>query len=96
MPKEDHNESSPQPNAPSEPVALAPMTTPTKKSSAWDWLWPSLVAIIIFKVFGVVGGLVSFGCYYGLKPRLGTWGAVAASGVIGMVVAIGLLAVIRS
>lgn len=31
-----------------------------------------------------------------LKPKLGTWGAVAASGVIGVVVAIGLMAVIRS
>jgi hypothetical protein len=47
-------------------------------------------------VFGLVGGLVTFGCYYWLKPKLGTWGAVAASGVIGVVVAIGLMAMIRS
>jgi hypothetical protein len=41
-------------------------------------------------------GLVTLGCYYWLKPKLGTWGAVAASGVIGTVAAIGLLAMIRS
>jgi hypothetical protein len=82
------------------PVSQATETSaeaaPDKKSSSWDWLWPSIVAIIIVKVFGVVGGLISFGCYYWLKPKLGTWGAVAASGVIGMVVAIGFLALIRS
>jgi hypothetical protein len=34
------------------------------------------------KLFGLVGGLVALGSYYWLKPKLGTWGAVAASGVI--------------
>ena len=67
-----------------------------KKSGSWHWLWPGIVAGIIVKVFGLVGGLVTFGCYYWLKPKLGTWGAVAASGVIGVVVAINLLAIIRS
>jgi hypothetical protein len=71
-------------------------SAPDKKSSSWDWLWPSIFAIVIVKVFGFVGGLVSFGCYYWLKPKLGTWGAVAASGVIGVVAAISFLALIRS
>lgn len=89
------------PNAPSQPqtpapVTAAPATTPEKKSGSWDWLWSSIVAVIIVKVFGLVGGLVTFGCYYWLKPKLGTWGAIAASGVIGVVVAIGLMAMIRS
>jgi len=53
------------------------------------------MAVIIVKLFGLVGGLVTFGCYYWLKPKLGTWGAVAVSSVIGGVVAIGLLAMIR-
>jgi cell division protein FtsW (lipid II flippase) len=52
--------------------------------------------VIIVKLFGLVGGLVTFGCYYWLKPKLGNWGAVAASGVIGTVVAIGLMAMISS
>ena len=43
-----------------------------------------------------MASLVTLGCYYWLKPKLGTWGAVAASGVIGTVAAIGLLAMIRS
>lgn len=91
------------PNAPSQPQTSAPAApaaptaaTPEKKSGSWDWLWPSIVAVIIVKVFGLVGGLVTFGCYYWLKPKLGTSGAVAASGVIGVVVAIGLMAMIRS
>ena len=88
------------PNAPSQPLTPAPATTtaatPEKKSGSWDWLWPTIGAVIIVKLFGIVGGLVTFGCYYWLKPKLGTWGAVAASGVIGTIVAIGLLAMIRS
>lgn len=85
------------PNAPAPTPAPAttPATTPEKKSGSWDWIWPSILAVIIVKLFGLVGGLVTFGCYYWLKPKLGTWGAVAASGVIGAVVAIGLLAMIR-
>lgn len=66
------------PNAPSQPQTPAPATTPVaapeKKSGSWDWLWPSIVAVIIVKLFGLVGGLVTFGCYYWLKPKLGTWG----------------------
>ena len=82
------------PNAPLQPQTPEP-ATPEKKSGSWDWLWPSIVAVIIVKLFGLVGGLVTFGCYYWLKPKLGTWGAVAASGVIGVVVAIGLMTMIR-
>ena len=93
MAYEDPNAPSP---SPTPAPATAPATTPEKKSGSWDWLWPSILAVIIIKLFGLVGGLVTFGCYYWLKPKLGTWGAVAASGVIGAVVAIGLLAMIRS
>lgn len=93
MAYEDPNAPSP---SPTPAPATAPATTPEKKSGSWDWLWPSILAVIIVKLFGLVGGLVTFGCYYWLKPKLGTWGAVAASGVIGAVVAIGLLAMIRS
>lgn len=66
------------PNSPSQsqtpaPAATAPAATPEKKSGSWDWLWPSIVAVIIVKLFGLVGGRVTFGCYYWLKPKLGTW-----------------------
>lgn len=82
------------PNAPSPMSApgTAPATTPEKKSGSWDWLWPTILAVIIVKLFGLVGGFVAFGSYYLLKPKLGTWGAIAASGVIGVVAAIGFLA----
>lgn len=95
MAYEDPNAPSPSPSQTSAP-ATAPATTPEKKSGSWDWLWPSILAVIIVKLFGLVGGLVTLGCYYWLKPKLGTWGAVAASGVIGVVVAIGFMAMIRS
>jgi hypothetical protein len=89
------------PNAPSQLQTTAPeitqTTTPEKKSGgSWDWLWSCIVAVIIVKLFGLVGGLVTFGCYYWFKPKLGTWGAVAASGIIGAMAAIGFLAMIRS
>jgi hypothetical protein len=90
------------PNAPSQPqtpapaaLAAEPAATSEKKSGSWDWLWPSIVAVIIVKLFGLVGGLFTLGCYYWLRPKLGKWCAVVASGVIGAVVAIGLLAMIR-
>jgi len=85
------------PNAPSQMPApsTAPATTPEKKSGSWDWLWLSILVGIIVKLFGLVGGLVAFGSYYWLKPKLGTWGAIAAAGLISVVVAIGLLAMIR-
>ncbi len=90
------------PNAPASAPTSAPTNAPApaanapeKKSGSWDWIWPSILAVIIVKLFGLVGGLVTLGSYYMLKPKIGTWGAVAASGVIGAVVAIGLLAMIR-
>ncbi len=69
--------------------------TAQKKNSKWDWVWPVMASAIIFRVFGIAGGLVTIGCYYWLKPKLGAWGAVGASAVIGVVVALGLMAMIR-
>ncbi len=86
------------PNAPTSAPTTAPAPAANvseKKSGSWDWIWPSILAVIIVKLFGLVGGLVTLGSYYMLKPKIGTWGAVAASGVIGAVVAVGLLAMIR-
>ena len=74
----------------------APAVNPPKKSNYWDWIWPSIVTVIILKLFGVLGGLVTIGAYYWLRPKLGTWGAVAASGVLGAVVGIGFMAMIRT
>ena len=72
--------------------ANTPAVNAPKKSSSWDWIWPSIVAVIIVKLFGLVGGLVTFGLYYWLTPKLGSLGALAASGVLGAVVAIGFSA----
>ena len=96
MAYEDPNAPSSAPASTTTPAATPAPATTEKKSGSWDWLWPSILAVIIVKLFGLVGGLVTFGCYYWLKPKLGNWGAVAASGVIGTVVAIGLMAMIRN
>lgn len=97
MAYEDPNAPSPSPAPASAPTTASTVSTTAteKKPGSWDWIWPSILAVIIVKLFGLVGGLVTFGSYYMLKPKIGTWGAVAASGVIGTVVAVGLLAMIR-
>lgn len=74
----------------------ASAVTESKKSTSWDWLWPTLAAAIIVKLFGIAGGIVTFAVYYWLKPKIGTWSAVAVAGVIGVVAAIGLMAVLRA
>jgi hypothetical protein len=42
-------------------VATPAAATTEKKSGSWDWLWPSILAVIIVKLFGLVGGLVAQG-----------------------------------
>lgn len=97
MAYEDPNAPSPSPAPTSAPTTASAVsaTTSEKKSGSLDWIWPSILAVIIVKLFGLIGGLVTLGSYYMLKPKIGTWGAVAASGVIGAVVAVSLLAMIR-
>lgn len=76
--------------------ANTPADNAPKKSNSWDWIWPSIVGVIIAKLFGIVGCLVTIGAYYWLKPKLGPWGAVATSCVLGVVTAFGLLAMLRA
>lgn len=86
------------PSSPPPPLppggASTPVDSPGMKPGSWDWLWPCILAGIIFKLFGVVGGLISFGCFYWLRPMLGTWGALAASGALGVAVSVGLSAML--
>jgi hypothetical protein len=94
---------------PSQDEAMAneysnvPLPTPThtsipeKKSSTWGWLWmliQVILGVILVKAIGLVGALTAIGCYNWLKPKLGTWGAIAASCVISTLVAIGLSEII--
>lgn len=74
----------------------APAVIEPKKNTSWDWLWPTIAAVIIVRLFGLVGGLVTFGVYYWLRPKFGTWGAVAVAGVIGVVAALALGAMLRA
>lgn len=78
-----------------EELPTAP-NTPTTKSRFWDWIWPTVVGVIIARLFGFAGALVIFGAYSWLKPKFGTLGATAASGVLGIVFALGLSAMIAN
>lgn len=73
-----------------------PAVTESKKSTSWDWILPTIAAVAIVKLFGLVGGLVTFGVYYWLKSKLGSWGAVAVAGVSGVVTAIALAAMLHA
>lgn len=72
-----------------------PGSESTQKSAVLDWVLPAIAAAIVVKVFGLVGGLVTFGTYYWLKPKVGVWAAMGASGVLGAVAAFGVAAMIR-
>lgn len=80
----------------SKEESSTPAEIEPKKSSSWDWLWPAIAAAIIFKLFGVVGGLVTIGVYYWLRPKLGAWGAVAVAGIVGVVAALALGGLLRA
>ena len=70
--------------------------TTKKDNGSWDWLWLGIASFIIVKLFGLVGGLVTFGAYFWLKPRIGVWGAVAAAVALGVISAISLAAALRA
>lgn len=55
-----------------------------------DWIWTTILGVIIAKLFGIVGGLVIFGSYYWLKPKYGAWVALAASGAAAVIIAFGI------
>jgi len=57
-------------------------------ASSWDWILPAVVAALLGKFLGLLGGLIAFGGYYWLKPKIGALGAVAASVGLGFVVTI--------
>jgi len=54
------------------------------------------MAVIIVKLVGLVSGLTAFGAYNGLKPKIGVWGALAASIALGVLVAVVLSAMLRA
>jgi tetratricopeptide (TPR) repeat protein len=83
----------PQANRSNDSAAVqssSPANNAIKKSSSWNWIWPGILGVIIIKLFGPACGLVTIGAFYWLRPKLGTWGAVAASGVLGTVAVVGL------
>ncbi|MCZ8158401.1 MAG: hypothetical protein O9256_00660 [Rhizobiaceae bacterium] len=96
MSDQDHKNTLPGLSSSDASTVTKAEATSGGESSSFGWLWSGLLAFFMVKLFGVVGGLVTLGSYYVLKAKLGTWGAVVASGVIGASVSIGLLALIRN
>lgn len=56
-----------------------------EKTSMWEKLFVAIIFVTSFKLFGVLGGVVSIICYYSIKPRLGSF----VAGVIALIVAFG-------
>lgn len=65
---------------------------PEKPASSWDWVLPAIVGFVLVKLSGLLGILICFAAYYFLKPKIGKWGAVAASAGIVVVAGLGLAA----
>lgn len=62
----------------------------------YDFIWPSLVGVLLAKLFGLIGALAAMGIYFGVKPRLGTAGAVVLSAIGGAAVAFIAAQLLRS
>lgn len=75
---------------------VTPQPETKANSGGWDWLLPTITAVVIVKLFGLIGGLAAFGLFYWLKPKLGIWGAIAVAGIAGAALAIGLGILIRT
>jgi hypothetical protein len=67
-------------------------SVPEKPASSWDWVLPAIVGFVLVKLSGLLGVLICFGAYYFLKPKIGKWGAIAASAGIVVVAGLGLAA----
>lgn len=73
----------------SEGTAVAAKHT-ARAPSSFGWIVTTIVALVVFKTLGVVAGLATFGAYYWLQPRIGTFFAMVLSAVLGVVVGVGL------
>lgn len=56
-----------------------------KPSSTWALILLVIICLVMIKVLGFVGALVTFGAYYWLKPKIGVLGAIILSTVLGLV-----------
>jgi hypothetical protein len=63
----------------------SPLESESTKETSGGWIWPSITSYFIFRYVGIVGGIVVLVSYYLIKPKLGTWGAVAVSTILAIV-----------
>ncbi len=65
-----------------------------KEQGKFDWILPSIIGLILVKIFGFAGLLATFGGYYGsynwLQPRIGTFGAVCCAAVLSLALGVGV------
>ncbi len=56
-----------------------------KPSSTWALIPLVIICLVMIKVLGFIGALVTFGTYYWLKPKIGALGGIILSAVLGLV-----------
>jgi hypothetical protein len=80
---------------PTAPKSESQPTPPKPSGSFVNLYGPVIMAVLIMKLFGVAGGLVTFGVYYGLKPKTGSAIAAAVATVVGVGTALVLVVMLR-
>lgn len=63
----------------------------SKAPSAWAWVLPGAIGVILAKTLGLVGGLITIGSYFWLQPKIGTLRSTLLSAVLGIASGIGLV-----
>lgn len=60
-----------------------------KEPSSWGWIIPGIIGMILAKTLGLIGALVTIASYFWLQPKIGTFGSILVSAVLGVVSGVG-------
>lgn len=66
----------------------APGEMSSTRGKLYSILVPVVIGIVITKLLGLVGGLVSFGLYIILRPKMGALTAALVSAILGAATAV--------
>jgi hypothetical protein len=67
--------------------------TPSATGKLYSILMPAVIGIVITKLLGLVGGLITVGLYFILRSKIGALAAAVISPIIGAVVAVLLVSI---
>jgi uncharacterized membrane protein YeaQ/YmgE (transglycosylase-associated protein family) len=62
--------------------------TPSTTGKLYSILVPAVIGIVITKLLGLVGGLITVGLYFILRPKMGALAAAVISAIIGAAAAV--------